>query len=145
MSQITFFRLLLVTFGLLLMAYQGLTLLFPALTNFQDLHFQSQILYVFLAVTSFFISKNLVNHPNINLYSQWILLFILTKMLISLTLFLIYNKFKAPTSNLFVIPFFINYIAYTTFCVYFMAKIGREKIAKKQFFKQKYKKNANKS
>ena len=131
MSQITFFRLLLIVFGLLMLAYQGLTLLSPELAKFQDLHFQSQILYVFLAVTSFFISKNLVNHPNINLYSQWILLFILNKMLFSITLFLFYNKFKAPTSNSFVVPLFINYIAYTAFCVYFMSKIGREKIAKK--------------
>ena len=128
MSQITFFRLLLIVFGMLMLSYQGLTLLFPELGNFQDLHFQSQILYVFLAVASFFISKNLVRQSNINLYSQWILLFILTKMLISITLFLVYNKFKVPSSNLFVVPFFINYIAYTTFCVYFMSKIGREKV-----------------
>ncbi len=126
MSQITFFRLLLITFGLLLIAYQGLILLFPNLALFQDLFFISQFFYALLATISFFVSKNLVKHPNVNVYSQWILLFVLTKILFSVTIFAAYKVIKKPSSDFFIIPFFINYIIYTIFCVYFMTKIGKE-------------------
>jgi hypothetical protein len=126
MSQPNFFRLMLITFGLLLLAYQGLTVLFPNLGLFQDLFFISQFFYALLAIISFLVSKNLVKHPNPNVYSQWILLFVLTKILFSVSIFAAYKVLKKPSSDLFIIPFFINYAAYTIFCVYFMVKIGRE-------------------
>ncbi len=126
MSQITFFRLLLITSGFLLLTYNGLTLCFPNLDLFQDLFFVSQFFYALLAVISFFVSKNLVKHPNMNVYSQWILLFVLTKILFSVTIFAAYKVLKKPSSDLFIIPFFINYAVYTIFCVYFMTKIGKE-------------------
>ncbi len=49
------------------------------------------------------------------------------KMLLSLTIILLYFLLAKPATQYFIIPFFFVYLCYTVFEVYFMTRLGNTK------------------
>jgi hypothetical protein len=81
-----------------------------------------------LSVLSFYIGKKLTHHPNKNAFSQFILMFILNKMMFSAAIIVVYVMKTKPIARLdSVLPFLCLYLIYTVFNVYFLTKIGKEK------------------
>jgi hypothetical protein len=127
MTNITFFRLLLLVFGGTTLIFQGLTFVFPLAAPYQNFFWLTQLFFITLSIAAFFIGKNLAMQKNLNLFSQLIMLFILTKMLFSITIVIGYYQIARPSSTFFLLPFSLLYLTYTVFGTYFLTKIGKQK------------------
>ncbi len=129
MSASKFYQLLLFVLGGTLMAFQGFTVLFPeGMTHF--LFFaMGEIFFVTLCIFGFYTAKKLTIHPNINLFSQFILLFVLNKMILTSAFIVVYIlKTKPMHKGEAMIPFLFLYLVFTIFSVYFLSKIGKERV-----------------
>ncbi len=127
MTIARFYQLLLIVFGVSLLLFQGAMSIFPNMSSYQNLFWIGQTFFVVLSLVSFYIGKKLTQHPNKNAFSQFILMFILNKMLFSIAIIVIYVVKVKPFSKIeAVLPFLCLYLLYTAFNVYFLSKIGKE-------------------
>jgi len=67
-----------------------------------------------------------VHNDNKHIFTSIILGSTLGKMMLSIILVALYYKFAMPTSKVFVIPFFIVYLIFTSFETWFMMKLGKQ-------------------
>jgi hypothetical protein len=64
---------------------------------------------------------------NKQIFGQFFLAATAVKMLMSLTIILLYFLLSKPATQYFIIPFFFVYLCYTCFEVYFMTRLGNTK------------------
>ena len=62
-----------------------------------------------------------------NAFTRLIMIFTMSKMLLTIILIVAYKKIVDPENTFFVFPFFGIYIAYTVFETIFMTKLGKVK------------------
>jgi hypothetical protein len=98
----------------------------PSLTNYANLGWISLILFMNITFLMFILGQKTINSPNKMLFSNVSMGFVLFKMLFSLMIVIAYKKITHPTSNLFIVPFFIVYITFTILETYLMIKITRK-------------------
>ncbi len=84
-------------------------------------------LYVLLSVLMFYAAHAAARSENKNDFTTVAMGFSGGKIFLSAILILIYAELTAPSSKLFVLPFFGIYLLYTIFEVYFMMRLGRMK------------------
>ncbi len=109
--------------GLLLFALHQL----PALAPYASLSWVSCLFFVFFSILIFIVGYKAAQSSNKHLFTSVILGFVFGKMFLSIILLIIYHQIVQPTSNLFLVPFFIVYLIYTVFETYFMIKLGKMK------------------
>jgi hypothetical protein len=129
MSAHKFYQLLLFILGGTLITFQGVAVLFPNIMSHFMFFGIGEVFYVTLCLIGFYVAKKLTAHRNINLFSQFILLFVLNKMILTLTFIFIYVfKTKPIDKGAALIPFLFLYLVFTVFSVYFLSKIGKERV-----------------
>ena len=96
----------------------------PQIASGEVLSWATILIFVVFSGVVYFMSSYAARQPNKNLYSNVILLVMMTKMFLCILMVAIYVKVYDPRSNHFLIPFFSIYILYTIFEVHFMTRIG---------------------
>jgi hypothetical protein len=109
----------------------GLFLLvrFPLFQAHQALYWALLLFYILAAVFFFVIGKKTAGSDNKNAFILFVMGAVFIKMLLSMSVLVIYLKFAQPASKYFIIPFLAVYLVYTVFETYFLMKIGRIKPA----------------
>lgn len=87
----------------------------------------SYFFFLLFTLIVYYGAKITAKSSNKQIFSQFFLVATFLKMLVSLTIVLIYYSIIKPESQYFIIPFFFIYICYTVFEVYFMTKLGNTK------------------
>jgi hypothetical protein len=112
----------LLTVGILFLSFS----LFPALSAYANIGWISLVLFVNITFLIFFLAKRAIDSTRKMLFSNVTMGFVLFKMLMSLMIIGAYKVLTHPTSNLFIIPFFIVYITFTIFETYMMLSMTRK-------------------
>lgn len=81
--------------------------------------------YILMAVIVLYTGRKVIRMPNPNSFTSFSLVFILTKMLFSASIILVYTLLREPQSKLFILPFFLIYIVFTIFESNVIIKIGK--------------------
>ena len=81
--------------------------------------------FVILTILMYFIGSQAVKSSNKNAFTSTALGFIMGKMMLAILVILIYNKLAEPESKVFIIPFFIVYVIYSSFETYFMMRLSK--------------------
>jgi exosortase/archaeosortase len=110
------------TIGLLF----SLSALFPLLQTYANLGWLSFFLFLGITVLMYIFGQQAINSTNKMLFTNVSLAFILLKMMLSVMILVLYKKIAHPTSNVFVIPFFLVYFIFTIFETYLMLKLTRK-------------------
>ena len=90
----------------------------------QSLSWISWGFFILFSLVLFALGTKGGNSSNQHLFGQIFLIATGLKMLISVTIILVYFLIAKPESQHFVLPFFMIYLVYTSFEVYFMTKLG---------------------
>ncbi len=99
----------------------------PALGSDQDLAWWSITTFAILCLIMYRIGKKTIQLENKNTFTFVFMGFTGLKMFLAFILVGIYYKTHAPSSKLFIVPFFVIYTAYTVFEVWFMTKLAKWK------------------
>lgn len=91
---------------------------------YQSLSWISWGFFILFSLVLFVLGTKGGNSSNPHLFGQIFLVATGIKMLISVTIILIYFLTTKPDNQYFVLPFFMIYLIYTSFEVYFMTKLG---------------------
>ena len=122
MNQIQFFRKLM----LLLAFVVPLLVIFhfiPVLRPYDGLNLSAFIFFNLLCLGAYYLGKKSLNSPNKYLFNQLIMLNVIIKMIVSISIILIYHTFFTPETNWFVMPFLILYLIYTVFETYLLTSL----------------------
>lgn len=97
-------------------------------TTLKEHYTISIVSIVFFVVFSGFvylIGVKSAKNENKHVFTGVIIAFVFGKMFFSVLLVVLYHRFVNPSSNLFLIPFFIVYLFYTIFETYVMIQLGK--------------------
>ena len=95
------------------------------LTPYQLLGWISLGGFVLFTIFMYFTARSSALSSNKNTFTNAILGFTMGKMMIALMIIFAYLFLAEPPDNLFIIPFFLVYVFFTSFETYFMMKLGR--------------------
>lgn len=87
----------------------------------------SLLVFIGLSTGIYFPFKSAAHGNNKSLFTQLSMVFIVVKMLLSLTMLLVYNKAFHPGDRFFLVPFGIIYIVYTSFETWALGILGKVK------------------
>lgn len=85
--------------------------------------------YFLITLLLFLIGRKLAGSSNKNAFTQFVMLTVFAKMILTMAVLVAYLNFSAPGSKYFILPFFVVYLAYTIFETYVLMKVGRIKPA----------------
>ena len=108
----------------------------PAFQDHYRLSILSCLFFIFFSILIYVVGVLAARNSNKHLFTNVIIGFVFSKMLLSIVLVIAYHRLLEPSSNLFLIPFFIVYLVYTIFETYFMIKLGKMKPAIKDGVRQ---------
>ncbi|HFA51466.1 MAG TPA: hypothetical protein ENJ95_20830 [Bacteroidetes bacterium] len=83
--------------------------------------------FVLLSIAMFFMAAKAAVSKDKHAFTRLIMLFTLSKMILTAVLVIVYKQVAEPKGLVFVLPFFLIYIAYTVFETMFMTKLGKIK------------------
>lgn len=89
------------------------------------LSWMSLLFFIALSAFIFFSAKRSAANANKNAFTNTVLGFTMTKMLICATIVVAYHKIAQPASKWFLLPFFATYLIFTAFETYWMMKLAR--------------------
>lgn len=93
-------------------------------SNHQFLSWFSAVIFVGISIAAYIFGLKSANSRNKNDFINLIIILIAAKMLICLFTVWLYQIFVEPESKLFVIPFFIIYLIFTSFEMYMLIRLG---------------------
>jgi hypothetical protein len=93
-------------------------------SNHQFLSWFSLVIFVGISVAAYIFGLKTANSRNKGDFINLIIILIAAKMLICLFTVWLYQIFVEPESKLFVIPFFIIYLIFTSFEMYILIRLG---------------------
>lgn len=99
----------------------------PALAGHRHFTWFSLLIFVVLSIGIYFPFKSAAEGKNKSLFTQLSMVFIVVKMMLSLTILLVYNRFFQPGDRFFLIPFGIIYIVFTIFETWVLGVLGKVK------------------
>jgi len=85
----------------------------------------SLLFFIALSAFIFFSGKRSAVNANKNAFTNTVLGFTMTKMLICAIIVVAYHKIVQPESKWFLLPFFVTYLVFTAFETYWMMKLAR--------------------
>ena len=100
---------------------------FPVFTSSTGFSLLSIGFFFLLSLIMFLVAAKAAVSKDRNAFTRLIMVFSMSKMLLSVILVIIYKQVIKPESIYFVIPFFVIYSAYTVFESIFMTKLGKVK------------------
>ncbi len=124
MSQREFYLQLLLVSAVSTFLVWGLTTLTP-LGDYQDLGWISILFFALISVGMYYLGQRAADSSNKNDFTNAVLGFIISKLLLSIAIIAVYLFTVQPASNFFVLPFFVVYLLFTIFEVSFLMKLGR--------------------
>lgn len=131
MERSTFFsRLFLVSFlnaGLLAGLHFGL----PVFQKHWPVSVAALGTFIGICLALFFVGERMATSKNRLAFNNLITFSVIGKIAVSLVVLFIYFKLKQPPDRLFVAPFLLTYIVFTSFETWFMMKLARLKPADK--------------
>jgi len=101
------------------------------LSPYQDFSWISLSFFVLLTLAMYGVGSLTAKSKSSAAFTGTILGFTFAKMLFSLVIVIAYFKYMKPSSKVFVIPFFLVYLVFTSFETWFMMKLGKHKPNKK--------------
>lgn len=117
-----FIQLTILSIGVCLFLF--LLNIIPLFAAYQQVSWLSVFLFIVISIAMYFLGKWAINHPNKNLFTNLLYLFMGGKMFLSIILIYSYNLIAEPKTKLFIIPFFVVYIFYTIFESHFLIKLN---------------------
>ncbi|MCP4440028.1 MAG: hypothetical protein GY810_13870 [Aureispira sp.] len=91
----------------------------------QSLSWISWGFFILFSLGVFLVGTKGAKSSNQHLFGQIFLVATGLKMLVSVTIILIYFLKNKPEDQYFILPFFAIYLVYTSFEVFFMTKLGK--------------------
>lgn len=98
----------------------------PVFNAHQGLYWMSIFIFIVLTVLGYFFGLKTANSDNKFDFSNLFIIITMIKVFVFLITFVGYNLLFEPSNKLFIIPFFIIYMIFTTFEVKLLTKIGKE-------------------
>ena len=95
--------------------------------NTVDLSLISVCVFTILSILLFLMLHRSVKSPNRQLFISYTMLNTLVKMVLSITLLVVYKKVSHPSDASFIIPFLVIYVIFTIFETKFMLQIANQK------------------
>lgn len=128
-----FYKKLILTLGVLVLILGPLHY-FEILKPFLLLTIILLVFFSLLSIGVYYLGESFARSENKFLYNQLIIMNFVIKLVFSLAILFIYNKFASPQNNLFIIPFGLIYIAFTIFEAIFMSQQAKlsDKIKEKE-------------
>jgi len=83
--------------------------------------------FVLMSVGMYLLAAKAAVSKDKNAFTRLIMVFTFVKMLLTVTLIIIFHKLLKPESNYYLIPFFFIYIVFTVFETIFMSRLGKIK------------------
>ena len=100
-------------------------LLIP-LDAYLDITTWSLALFALFTIAMFFLGRKAARSKNGNLFLYIIIINVFVKLLGSFIIVFLYVEYKSPESNMFIVPFLMNYLFFTIFETYFLSKQAHE-------------------
>jgi hypothetical protein len=83
------------------------------------------VFFVILSITLFAGGRIAAQSANKNTFTNFSLASMLLKMILCVSLVLIYKQVAVPDSLFFILPFFIQYVVFMVFEVYFLSRLAK--------------------
>jgi hypothetical protein len=96
--------------------------------NYWDISWVSVVLFVFMSVALYLISKIAVKSPNKQIFISIALGNLFVKFLVTALILGAYYKFAQPVDTKFVLPYLVIYISFTIFETVLLLRISDGKI-----------------
>lgn len=103
----------------------GLFSFIPLFYDYLSLSIISIVLFVSISIVMYFTGKWGVEHDNKNTFISLMYAYMGGKMILSIFVIVLYYLYAEPTTNLFILPFFLVYFIYTIFESYFLMKVNK--------------------
>ncbi len=101
--------------------------IFQPFAPYRLVSFAGLVFFAALSAGIYFPSSSAAKSSDKNAFTRLVMIFTFVKMFLTVALVLAYHRIFKPTDNLFLIPFFLNYIVFTSFETIFMSKLGKLK------------------
>ncbi|MDH3650012.1 MAG: hypothetical protein OEQ53_10025 [Saprospiraceae bacterium] len=81
--------------------------------------------FVLLSILIYFLARAASTSPNKNYLTQLVMILVFVKILACLTIIIVYDRLYQPSSNIYVLPFFLHYIVYTSLEIYILTRASK--------------------
>ena len=99
--------------------------LIPVLSPFIGFYLISIGFFFLLSLAMFFTSAKAAVSKDKNSFTRLIMVFTMVKLFLTVIIVVLYQRLAKPENVIFILPFFIIYIAFTVFETIFMTKLGK--------------------
>ena len=97
-----------------------------ALQPYQMFSWICLVFFLLLTLIMYYFGERASKSKNKNDFTNTVIGFMAGKMMLAGIIIVMYSKLVEPVSKIFILPFFVVYIIFTTFETYFMMKVGKE-------------------
>lgn len=101
--------------------------LLPAFAPYLVFSAVTLLAFALLSLVLYYLAVRAAVSKNKHAFTQLVMGFSFGKMLLAVLLVAIYKTYFLPPGNLFVVSFFVIYLAYTIFETIYMSKLGKIK------------------
>lgn len=122
MTDNIFYRQFLALFAIVLVVLIA-TSFIPVFSPYTLLSYSGFIFFNLLSLAAYYLGKKSLNSSNKFLFNNLVILNVMTKMLVSVAIIVIYQRTTHPETNWFVLPFLVLYLIYTIFETYILTKL----------------------
>lgn len=113
--------------ALLAVSIATMTLMWERLSPYQPFAWGSFIFFSGASFVAYHIGQLAARATNKNVFSRFHIIFMAAKILMALSLLLIYKHNTQPQDVVFVLPFLLSYLTYMIFEVYILSQLSRMK------------------
>jgi hypothetical protein len=103
----------------------ALLMLFPAFADILPISIISSGFFVILCILVFYLGNRAAKSENKYVLTRLILGLVFIKILACLGIVIVYDRVFVPTSNYYMLPFFLIYLVYTIFEVVLLTKANK--------------------
>ena len=122
MTDNIFYRQFLSLFTIVLILLIAISFI-PVFTSYKILSFSGFVFFNLLSLAAYYLGKLSLNSSNKFLFNNLVILNVMTKMFVSISIIVIYQRTAHPETNWFVLPFLFLYFIYTIFETYTLTKL----------------------
>ncbi|MBK8505642.1 MAG: hypothetical protein IPL46_27665 [Saprospiraceae bacterium] len=98
---------------------------FEIFAGIKPISFGSLFFFITLSIVVFYLGNAAASHKNKNRLTQLIMILVFFKLFSCLLIIVIYDRLFHPSSDFYVLPFFLIYIVFTVFEVMMLSKANK--------------------
>lgn len=98
----------------------------PVFNTDQILYWISLVIFIIINIIGYFFGLKTANSSNKFDFSNLFIIITMLKVFVFLFTFVAYNLLLEPSNKLYILPFFMLYMIFTTFEVRLLTKIGKD-------------------